>query len=203
MIRALTPEDLDAATTVLRAAFAQDPALAWLLPDERTRTEVEPALAQAMCRYAMQRGIAWCTDDVSGIALRRPPGREHLEIGGLLAAGYAWLPFQMGIAATARLLEVDAVTERLHREAVEGPHWYLWSLAVDPGRQGEGLGGALMARTFAEADAAGLPCYLETTHPRARAIHEAHGFEVVGEADLGGLTIWAMVRRPLAVAQAA
>ncbi|MFT6158819.1 MAG: hypothetical protein ACJA00_001396 [Myxococcota bacterium] len=34
-------------------------------------------------RYGMSNGIVWCTDDVSGVALRRPPGKEHMSILGI------------------------------------------------------------------------------------------------------------------------
>jgi GNAT superfamily N-acetyltransferase len=44
------------------------------------------------------------------------------------------------------------------------PHWHLAFLAVHPSRQGAGLGGALMRRTHAELDRAGVPAYLEATN---------------------------------------
>lgn len=195
MIRRLQPADLDPAVAVLRHAFASDPALAWLLPDPDHRARVEPELARAYCRYAMEYGVAWCTDDVTGVALRRPPGAEHLDWLGILSSGMAWLPLHLGWDATARLLQAEETTSRWHADLMDQPHWYLWTLAVDPAHQGEGIGGELMRHTFATADAAGLPCYLETTHPRALAIHQAHGFEIARHERIGDtLDVWAMVR---------
>jgi MFS family permease len=46
------------------------------------------------------------------------------------------------------------------------PHWYLWLLGVDPDRQGQGVGSALLAPILARADAEGLPCALETLTER-------------------------------------
>lgn len=193
-IRELEPSDVPRAVEVLRHAFAVDPALAWLLPDPDHRALVEPHLARAFCKYAMEWGKAWCTDDVSGVALRRPPGEESLRWLGVVSSGIALLPFHLGLEATRRLLSVEEAMGRQHAAVVQGPHWTLWTLGVDPERQGEGLGGALMRHTFAASERDGVPCYLETTSRTARAIHANHGFRVAGELDLGGLTVWSMVR---------
>jgi GNAT superfamily N-acetyltransferase len=196
-VRDLTEADLDRAVDVLCAAFDDDPALRFLLPDDDTRRAVAPRLARASCRYAMAHGVAWCTDDVDAVALRRPPGAEDLDAWGVVTSGLAALPFLLGPAATWRLARADWETSRRHAAALSEPHWYLWNLAVRPDRQGTGLGSALMAHTFAQADHDGVPCYLETTNPRSLAIHRAHGFDVVAAGPIPGtpLTVWSMVRR--------
>ncbi len=58
----------------------------------------------------------------------------------------------------------DAVGELLAAHHPHEPHWHLAFLAVHPSRQGAGLGGALMRRTHAELDRAGVPTYLEATN---------------------------------------
>jgi GNAT superfamily N-acetyltransferase len=54
--------------------------------------------------------------------------------------------------------------------------WYLSILGVSPASQGRGLGARLLAPTLAEADAAGVPCFLETFTPRSVAFYERLGF---------------------------
>jgi len=54
--------------------------------------------------------------------------------------------------------------------------WYLSILGVSPAAQGRGLGARLLAPTLAEADAAGVPCFLETFTPRSVAFYERLGF---------------------------
>lgn len=198
-VRPLTLADLDAACRVVEHAFACDPALLHLLPDPIQRARVAPHIARAFLRYGMSNGVVWCTEDVSGVALRRPPGKEHMSLVGIVTSGIAWLPIRLGLRATWRMLMADRETSARHRRLMRGPHWYLWMIAVDPDRQGEGLGGELMARTFAEADGLGVPCYLETSHPRAKAIHEAHGFVTQDEGPIPGtaLMVWSMVRPPV------
>ena len=88
-----------------------------------------------------------------------------------------------------------SVTEPLHK-AVDGPHWYLGMVGTRPERQGQGLGQALLAIGTDQTDAAGLPCYLETGTEANVAFYSKRGFEVTGEGEAEGFTVWAMVRQP-------
>ena len=56
------------------------------------------------------------------------------------------------------------------------PHHYLAFLAVRPGRQGHGLGTALLRDRLRRLDAAGAPAYLEASEPRSRALYVREGF---------------------------
>ena len=59
--------------------------------------------------------------------------------------------------------------------------WYRSILGVSPAAQGRGLGAQLLAPTLAEADAAGVPCFLETFTPRSVAFYERLGFRTAAE----------------------
>lgn len=80
------------------------------------------------------------------------------------------------------------------------PHWRLAWLGVEPGRQGQGLGGALVRQMTARADAEGVACWLFTFTPRNVPIYEHLGFGVTLETLLPAsrLRLWVMTRRPLA-----
>lgn len=198
MVRDILPADDAAAIAVLKLAFAQDPALSFLLPDPAVRDVVAPRLAGTWLRYARGWGRAWCTDGLEGVALRRPPGAEDFHPWGVLASGMWQTPFLLGPAGTWRLIQAAWAMEQRHRAAISGPHWYCWLLAVDPAHQGKGLGADLMAHTFDQADADGVPCYLETTSERALSVHLSHGYEVLVDGQVPGteLRVWSMVRPP-------
>jgi len=87
-------------------------------------------------------------------------------------------------------------TEPFHK-AGGGPHWYLLSVGTRPERQGQGLGKSLLEQGTAQADAAGLPCYLETATEENVAFYSKRGFEVTGQAEVQGFTVSGMVRPPL------
>ena len=59
---------------------------------------------------------------------------------------------------------------------VDDAAWYLSIVAVDPAVQGQGLGRKLLEPTIAEADRAGVTCYLETFGERNLAFYQRLGF---------------------------
>ena len=64
-------------------------------------------------------------------------------------------------------------------------HWYLPLIAADPAKTGRGLGAALMKHALSIVDQAGLPAYLESSNPRNISLYERHGFEIMGEIQVG------------------
>ena len=81
-------------------------------------------------------------------------------------------------------------------KTVHGPHWYLVTIGTRKARQGQGLGGTLVEVGTSRADAAGVPCYLETATQRNVDFYAKRGFEVVGQAEVEGFTLFGMVRAP-------
>lgn len=70
----------------------------------------------------------------------------------------------------------DALGELLATHHPHEPHWHLAFLAVHPTRQRAGLGSALMRRTHAELDRAGVPTYLEATNQDNVRLYRRSGF---------------------------
>jgi ribosomal protein S18 acetylase RimI-like enzyme len=70
----------------------------------------------------------------------------------------------------------DALGELFTTHHPHGPHWHLSFLAVHPSRQGAGLGSALMRRTHADLDRAGLPAYLEATNDDNVRLYRRAGY---------------------------
>ena len=81
--------------------------------------------------------------------------------------------------------------------ATAEPAWFLDILGVDPARQGEGIGRALIEAGLAAVRADAMPAVLETANPRNVAYYERFGFELAEERDApgGGPHVWFM-RRP-------
>ncbi len=64
-----------------------------------------------------------------------------------------------------------------------------------PALQRQGIATRLLRPMLARADAAGLPCYLETENAANIGVYQRHGFHVVGEdAVSSGPHIWATLR---------
>lgn len=93
--------------------------------------------------------------------------------------------------------EVFAVFEQMGSYHPTEPHWYLPLIGVDPARRGSGYGSALMKHALMRCDRENKPAYLESTNPRNVSLYKRHGFEVLGEIQVGSSpTIRPMLRRP-------
>jgi GNAT superfamily N-acetyltransferase len=188
------------ASEVVARAFHDDPLAVWLLPDESKRAEVQTWMTAATLRYALNHGEIYTTaGEVQGAAIWIPPEKYPMSLFRLLLAGWILAPLRMGMTNFRRFMEVANHYERLHRRGVPLRHWYLMTLGVDPPRQGQGIGGALIRPVLARADAEGVPCYLETEKERNLPFYGRHGFEVVVEGGLrnGGPRFWTMKREPI------
>lgn len=152
-------------------------------------------------KWAIHNGKAWATPGIEAVAVLREPGRYHMSTWSMIRAGMFPTSRKLGKAAFKRLELFAAVAEERH-DAMMGktPHWYLQNIAVTPARRGTGLGKVLMNYSLALADAAGLPCYLETETEKSMGLHQHHGYQVREAVDLpdGGLRFYVMVRPPRA-----
>ena len=144
-------------------------------------------------------GMGWgqvvCNDDTSGVAIWFAPGNTHISSGQMLRVGMGALPFRVGLGGATKFIQALAAPEKIH-ESVAGPHWYLMAIGVSPESQGTGLGGALLEFGTARADLAGIPCYLETSTADNVAFYSKRGFEVIGQTEIFGFTMYGMVRQP-------
>lgn len=192
-VRPATAEDLDAIGDMLARAFHDDPATAWILPDSRTRRRQARPLFAANTRIVMDKGEVWTTDGTTGAALWSAPGRWRDRPRHLLR----WIPaFLPAWRSAPRALRVMRLMDRHHPSE---PHWYLDALAVEPDRQGRGVGSALLPPVLRRCDEQGVPAYLVSSNPRNIPLYERHGFRVTGELPIpGGPVLYPMWRDPQA-----
>jgi ribosomal protein S18 acetylase RimI-like enzyme len=187
---------LDDATKLgvsLARAFADDPGFSHVLPDDRDRTERLRIFFETELRsVALPRGLVWTTEELVGAAVWGPPDGWRVPVTASLREG----PAMLGAFGRRLPLALWSWLRMDARHPKRPPHWYLAVMGVAPEWQGRGLGTALMRPGLEEIDAAGLPAYLETSTPRARALYERNGFAVTGEINvpMGGPPIWLMWR---------
>jgi GNAT superfamily N-acetyltransferase len=82
--------------------------------------------------------------------------------------------------------------------AVAESAWYLSIIGVTPSAQGQGIGKRLIEPTLADADDAGVDCYLETFDRRNPGFYQRLGFSAVGShaEPVTGATYTIMLRNP-------
>jgi ribosomal protein S18 acetylase RimI-like enzyme len=186
---------LGEASDVLARAFQDDPAWAWLIPDEERRRHLLPWLFRV--GFDVTAAEVWATaGPVRGAARWLPPGRPAMRVGPTLRA-LVTTPFRLG-SASKPFLAYGRAVEALRAETEPGPHWYLAGIGVDPAAQRAGIGSALIRPGIEAAAHAGLPTVLLTNNAANLAFYEQHGFVVVREEDTprGGPHAWAMVKAP-------
>jgi ribosomal protein S18 acetylase RimI-like enzyme len=177
----------EAVVALLVEAFADDAAVRSIYPGEAEYRRHFPGFLLAFGGRAFEAG----TVDVAGehgAALWFPPG---VEPDG--AAIEAHLVETVPEARLAVLAEGMAVQGAMHPEA---EHWYLPWIGVVPAARGRGLGGAVLAKGLARADAAGMPAYLEATSPRNARLYARHGFAATGTVAVAGYPAIIAMWRP-------
>jgi GNAT superfamily N-acetyltransferase len=112
---------------------------------------------------------------VVGGAIWYPPGcwppSARRQLGGL--PGYAR-------AFGRRLSAATALVSKMGKAHPHEPHWYLAYFGVEPGRQGQGVGSAIMSSRLARSDAVGAPAYMESSKESNVPLYEHFGFRRTG-----------------------
>jgi GNAT superfamily N-acetyltransferase len=165
------------AVAVVASAFADDPVERWLWPEGNEYAAHFPAFVEAFAGPAFDGHTAWMLDECSAIALWLAPGAE--PDGDSIASVLS------ETVAAVKHEDTFAVLQQMEDNHPSAPHWYLPWLAVEHGRQGEGLGSTLLKQCLAHVDASGLPAYLETPNPRTIPLYERHGFKTTAVAQAG------------------
>jgi ribosomal protein S18 acetylase RimI-like enzyme len=196
-IRPAGVEEMAAVAELLSRSFATDPMLVWPLiaEEDGARDRIRQMFALLDTPLAA-RGWIWRTGDLAGAMSLIPAGEDAV----------LW-----ELDRTARPLIASLTPDGGARYAAfwewiascypDEPHWVIDQLAVDPARQGEGIGSALLRFALARASAERLPLFLETARERNVGYYRRFGFEVVLDevAPDGGPRIWFM-RRPVTAA---
>ena len=191
----MRPEDVPAAVATFVRAFYDDPLLAYMFPDLRTRgRSVRRFFKFQLTRTYLPRGLAYTTEDCRSVALWLPP--KARAAGGVRdLVGQLRLLFILGRRVGAALQVVQLVEARHPR----APHYYLGGLGTDPDWQGKGLGSAVLGPVLERCDREGMPAYLESSKESNISFYRRHGFQVTGEVSLpeGSVRLWLMWREPV------
>jgi ribosomal protein S18 acetylase RimI-like enzyme len=201
VVRLVASQKSQAAKTLARA-FQEDPMFTYIFPDADQRRKSLAWQWEAVIGYSLDYGEVYTTPDVDGVACWLKPGNTRVTVWRMIRTGIQLQrAFESFRGKTRRVsMEVMSYLDQVHERLINGPHWYLWALGVDPIRQGQGIGGQLIQPILALADQASLPCYLETLAEQDVAFYQKYGFDVssAGEIPGHGLKAWMMRRKPLA-----
>ncbi|MEO5987118.1 MAG: GNAT family N-acetyltransferase [Candidatus Limnocylindria bacterium] len=181
---------------VLSRAFIHDPYFAFLAAKAPERRQRMREGWRGILRHG-SAGLSetYTTDEIEGVAIWLPPRHR----GPSIIDSLRMMPVMGRMAGWRRLRTVAAAMaalEERHRHHISADHFYLSALGVDPDRQGEGIGTALMRPVLDRCDRDRIPAYLETAAARNVLLYERLGFAVVEELTLPGTDVhgWLLLR---------
>jgi len=180
-VRRADESDRQVVLEILTAAFMNDPLACWLFPEESQRGRLQAHFYRPLLVHPAAEAYLAGGHEGASVWLTMTPGQVPAPETG-----------QEG----GRLLALGQALALLHPR--REPHLYLPCMGVVGGRQGTGLGSAMVRHRLARADADGLPAYLEASSFRSRALYQRHGFADVGEPVrvAGSPPLWPMWRQP-------
>lgn len=191
VIRRVLPAEREEVVATVAAAFAEDPAWSFLMPDAYER--LAPHFVGALFDLRIVGGNVWASDDLATVSMWDGPGGGDSDPQ---RAEEIWARYSAvaGRRANERHL---AYRKALAAVSPADPHWYLGVLATHPARRQEGLATAVLAPGLGEADREGIACCLETSTTANRRFYERRGFVEQTEVVLpSGPPTWWLRRAP-------
>jgi GNAT superfamily N-acetyltransferase len=189
-IRPAVPGDAAALAAPLARAFHDDPVTVWANPRQGSRLHRTERFFLGRMRALLPHELSSVTADGDGAAIWSPPDAWQMGLREFLHD----LPAFLSPRTPFVIRGMHGVEKRHPTE----PHYYLSILGVDPPRQGEGMGSALLQPMLRRCDQEGVGAYLETGTERNVRFYARHGFRVTEEVPLPkGPPMWLMWRDPL------
>ena len=189
VIQTATETDEARVIDVLVLAFGTDPGARWTWPDPQKYLTHFREFVKALGGKAFTHNSAYYIGGYAAASLWLPPNVHPDE--NVMAT-----LFQRTAAEPVRN-DSARVFEEMESYHPNEPHWYLPFIGVDPFLQGKGFGSALLKHALIACDRDNELAYLESSNLRNVPLYERHGFEVLGEIQIGtSPTIVPMLRKP-------
>ncbi|GAA0980363.1 hypothetical protein GCM10009551_021800 [Nocardiopsis tropica] len=190
MVREAAVGDVERAADTLAAAFADYPFTRHTISADDHAARLREFQRLFLAEIGLPHGRVLVSEGLDAVAVWTTP-----DSGGAEAVMERLLPTFVELAGD-RAAAYAAAEEEMGRHRPAEPVWFLGTVGVHPGSQGRGLGRSVVAAGLREADAAGVPAFLETSAYGNVGLYESLGFAVTAEYDLpdGGPRTWSMAR---------
>jgi GNAT superfamily N-acetyltransferase len=170
----------DPASSSAVAALEDDPFYRSICAPYYSDTVRRRAVLAKYFDYSIQEGreLGRCihlADEARGVAVWLLPQSPEVE-SQAAERKRTFLQATLNIEGCANYYRIIEFMSAKSATLVDEAAWYLSIVAVDPAAQGQGLGRKLLEPTIAEADRAGVTCYLETFGQRNLSFYQGLGF---------------------------
>lgn len=195
-IRHLKPDELAAAGALIGRALRDSPVLQKMFPaNEAKRAGLLGEVYGVLLRQTARSGVvfgAFAGDRLVGACAVDEPGRcapsplEQLTLGRAVTRHTS--------LGTARAF--SRWRDEIRRRHPEARHWHLGPVAVEPRRQGQGIGSALMEMAMALITARREPAFLATDQAACVPFFARYGFRDLLQAAILGVPHRFLLRPP-------
>ena len=187
VIRKLDPSQLEAASNALMMGFSTDPFQRWLMPDPTIYYKNYKKWTINTCKQSFLEEGVFGDENNYGTAVWFPPGFD-IDFADV-SETYKEIPKD-------RKVEAFKMFEMMGESRVHDA-WYLEYLAVDPSKQGSGLGSLILRESLKVIDELGEAAYLESSNPQNMSLYERFGFRFLKKIQVGSSPqINTMFRQP-------
>ena len=187
VIRKLDPSQLEAASNALMMGFSTDPFQRWLMPDPTIYYKNFKKWTINTCKQSFLEEGVYGDENNYGTAVWFPPGFD-IDFADV-SETYKDIPKD-------RKAEAFKMFEMMGESRVHDA-WYLEYLAVDPSKQGSGLGSLILKESLKVIDELGEAAYLESSNPQNMSLYERFGFRFLKKIQVGSSPqINTMFRQP-------
>ena len=174
-------------------AFKTDPIVRWMYPAEEQYQKNFPNFIKTFASKAFEHSTVFCTKDYAGGAFWIPPEIE-LETDAIVEL------IEQTVSEPTQNEAFDLL-EQMSDFHPPQSYWYLAILGVNPTQQNKGYGSTLLQQVLDSCDRHDQFAYLESSNPANIPFYKRHGFEVIGEIQVGNSPImFPMVRHPQNIA---
>ena len=187
VIRKLDPSQLEAASNALMMGFSTDPFQRWLMPDPTIYYKNFKKWTINTCKQSFLEEGVFGDENNYGTAVWFPPGFD-IDFADV-SETYKDIPKD-------RKAEAFKMFEMIGESRVHDA-WYLEYLAVDPSKQGSGLGSLILKESLKVMDELEEAAYLESSNPQNMSLYERFGFRFLKKIQVGSSPqINTMFRQP-------
>ena len=174
-LRNLSTDEHKMIGDIIGDSFADDPVNRWVFGGESGLSDYYSMVAK---KLYLKNGYGHVMDNGSGGTLWLPPGvKKYVPLWNSIDIAASMVKHG-GISSIVRGIAVD---EFLVRKKPTEPHYYLFAIGTRPSYQGKGIGGKLMEAGLEQANAKGMPAYLESSKKSNIPFYRKFGFEVIEE----------------------
>lgn len=167
-------KNIEQVKSVLKLGFSNDDLLRWVFPSADSFLKCFDIWMEEFSKESFKNNIVFSEENFHGSSLWHPPGFEFDE--SVLNSTFEFIP-ENRLEGTLKFFE--EFSEYHPTDA-----WYLAFIAVDPSKQGSGIGSFILKEALKMIDEKNEKAYLEASSERNMSLYERHGFECMGKIQI-------------------